>query len=96
MFLTYTMMLARSRFAWFPLHPIGLLIAQSYPIGTIWFSIFIGWMFKVLVMRFGGTDSYRKITPLFLGLALGDMAMMLFWLVVDGYYGRVGHKLMPG
>jgi len=95
-FLTYGMMLARSRFAWFPLHPIGLLISQSYPISAIWFSIFIGWMFKVLIMRFGGTDSYRKTTPLFLGLALGDVAMMLFWLVIDGWQGHVGHKLMPG
>ncbi|BCM88962.1 hypothetical protein IAD21_00804 [Abditibacteriota bacterium] len=95
-FITYIMMLARSRFAWFPLHPIGLLISQTYPMATIWFSIFIGWLFKILVMRFGGTDSYRKTTPLFLGLALGDVTMMLFWLVVDGYYGRVGHKLMPG
>ena len=42
--LTYGMMLARSRFAWFPLHPIGLLISQSYPIGQIWFSVFLaGW-----------------------------------------------------
>lgn len=47
-------------------------------------------------MRFGGTDSYRKTTPLFLGLALGNVAMMLFWLVVDGYLGHVNHKLMPG
>ncbi len=95
-FLTYAMMIARSRFAWFPLHPIGLLLSQTYPMGAIWFSILIGWLFKVLVMRFGGTDSYRKSTPLFLGLALGDVAMMLFWLVIDGWQGRVGHKLMPG
>ncbi len=93
---TYAMMLARSRFAWFPLHPIGLLVAQSYPIGQIWFSVFIGWGCKVLVTRFGGTDTYRKTTPLFLGLALGDVAMMLFWVVIDGWQGRVGHKLMPG
>ena len=95
-FLTYSMMLARSRFAWFPLHPIGLLLSQTYPMSTIWFSIFIGWLFKVLVMKFGGTDSYRKTTPLFLGLVLGDVAMMLFWLVIDGWQGHVNHKLMPG
>lgn len=94
--MTYGMMLARSRFAWFPLHPIGFLVSQSYPITQIWFSVFIGWMCKVLVTRFGGTDTYRKTTPLFLGLALGDVAMMLFWLVIDGWQGRVGHKLMPG
>ena len=96
MLMTYGMMLARSRFAWFPLHPIGFLIAHSYPIGQIWFSIFLGWLAKVLVTRFGGTDVYRRTTPLFLGLALGAIFMMLFWLVIDGWQGRVGHKLMPG
>ena len=94
--LTYGMMLARSRFAWFPLHPIGLLISQSYPIGQIWFSVFLGWLFKVLITKFGGTDSYRKGVPLFLGLALGDVMMMIFWLVIDGWQGKSGHKLMPG
>ena len=94
--LTYGMMLARSRFAWFPLHPIGLLISQTYPIGQIWFSVFLGWLFKVVITRFGGTDSYRKGVPLFLGLALGDVMMMIFWLVIDGWQGKVGHKLMPG
>lgn len=95
-FLTYGMMLARSRFAWFPLHPIGFLVSQSYPIGELWFSVFLGWGAKVLVNRFGGSETYRKTTPLFLGLALGDVAAMLFWLVIDGWQGRVGHKFMPG
>ena len=94
--LTYGMMLARSRFAWFPLHPIGLLLAQSYPIASLWFSVFLGWLFKVLISKFGGTDSYRKGVPLFLGLALGDVMMMIFWLVIDGWQGKSGHKLMPG
>ena len=94
--LTYGMMSMRSRFAWFPLHPIGLLIAQTYPIATLWFSVFLGWGFKILISRFGGTDSYRKGVPLFLGLALGDVMMMLFWLVIDGWQGKSGHKLMPG
>lgn len=94
--LTYALMLARSRFAWFPLHPIGFLISQSYPISEIWFSIFLGWWAKVLVARFGGAAAYRKLTPLFLGLILGDVAMMLFWLIIDGWQGRIGHKLMPG
>ena len=94
--LTYLMMLARSRFAWFPLHPIGLLLSQTYPINQMWFSVFLGWLFKVTITKFGGTDSYRKGIPLFLGLALGDVMMMLFWLVIDAWQGKVGHKLMPG
>jgi hypothetical protein len=94
--LTYVVMLARSRFLWFPLHPLGFLMSLTYPMHMLWFSIFLGWLCKVLITRFGGSDTYRKTTPAFLGLALGDVTMMLFWLLVDGWVGRIGHKLMPG
>ncbi len=90
------LMLMRARFAWFPLHPIGYLMATSYPASAFWFSIFIGWTAKTLLGRYGGTDSSRRALPFFLGLALGDVCMMLFWICVDGYFGRTGHQLMPG
>lgn len=94
--LTYGMMLARSRYLWFPFHPIGYLMCLTYPMNQLWFSIFIGWLFKVLITRFGGSDSYRKVVPLFLGLALGDVIAMLFWLCIDGWQGHGVHQLMPG
>jgi hypothetical protein len=94
--LTYGMMVARTRFLWFPLHPLGFLMCLTYPIQRLWFSTFLGWMAKTLIMRFGGSDTYRKATPLFLGLALGDVFMMLVWLLIDAWQGRVGHQLMPG
>ncbi len=92
---TWVCMAMRARFAWFPFHPIGLLMAQTYPAQMFWFSIFLAWLIKTLVLRFGGTSSYRKLTPMFLGLALGDVAMMLFWLAIDGWQGRTLHTLMP-
>ncbi len=93
--LTFGMMLARSRFAAFPFHPIGYLMCVTFPAKMLWFSIFLGWLCKVVITRFGGVESYRKMIPAFLGLALGDVAMILFWLVIDGWQGRVGHQLMP-
>ncbi len=94
--LTYGMMVARSRMLWFPFHPMGYLMGLTYPTKTFWTSIFIGWLCKVVITRYGGVDSYRKAIPLFLGLALGDVAMMLFWIIIDGWQGRSGHLLMPG
>ncbi len=93
--LTWGMMLMRSRFAWFPFHPIGYLLSLTFAAQMFWFSFFLGWLAKTLITRFGGNDSYRKAMPGFLGLALGDVTMMLFWLAVDGLNGRVGHLLMP-
>jgi len=93
---TMTMVFARSRLAWFPLHPLGYLMAFTLPLHLFWFSIFVGWLAKSLITRFGGHDTVRKTTPLFLGLALGDVTMMLFWIIIDGWQGRTGHQLMPG
>ncbi|HEX8550457.1 MAG TPA: DUF6785 family protein [Abditibacteriaceae bacterium] len=94
--LTYLMMVARSRFLWFPFHPIGYLVALTYPMNQLWFSIFLGWLCKVLITRFGGSDSYKKVTPAFLGLVLGEVLAMLFWLLIDGWQGTMRHQLMPG
>ncbi|MDF2440469.1 MAG: hypothetical protein JWN98_1453, partial [Abditibacteriota bacterium] len=93
---TYAIMLARSRLTFFPLHPVGYLMALSYPSATFWSSIFLGWLCKVVITRFGGNETYRKTIPLFLGLVLGDVAMILFWVIIDGWQGRTSHLLMPG
>jgi len=93
--LTCGMMVARSRFLWFPFHPIGYIMCAPFALYTLWFSIFLGWFFKSLITRFGGTDSYRKAVPAFLGLALGDVSMMVMWVIIDAWQGRTGHILLP-
>lgn len=92
---TYGMMLARSRLVWFPLHPIGLMMSVPFALASMWFSIFVGWLFKTLISRFGGADGYRKTIPLFLGLALGDICMVVFWVAIDAWQGRTNHSLLP-
>lgn len=59
-------------------------IISKHPMFLFWFSIFLGWLCKVLTTRFGGTSVYRQVTPAFLGLIPGDVATM-FWLVIDGW-----------
>jgi hypothetical protein len=93
--MTLGIMMARSRFLWFPLHPIGILMCVPFAMFTMWVSIMLGWLIKVVIMRFGGSDSYRKMIPAFLGLALGDMVMVAFWVAIDGWQGRTGHSLLP-
>jgi len=92
---TWGMMAARARLTWFPLHPIGLVMCVPFAMHAMWLSIFLGWSAKVLITRFGGTDSYRKVIPLFLGLALGDIVMVVFWIAIDAWQGRTGHALLP-
>lgn len=92
---TYSIILARSRLLWFPLHPLGYLLALTAPTQRAWFSFFLGWLAKKLVTRFGGHDTYRKLVPAFLGLILGEVSMFLLWLIIDAWQGRSGHGLLP-
>jgi hypothetical protein len=75
---------------------LGLLMSLSYPLSRLWFSIFLGWGCKALIMRFGGVDTYRRLIPVFLGLILGEVIMILFWLIIDGCQGRIAHQLNAG
>lgn len=93
--MTWGMMVMRSRFAWFPLHPIGLLMCVPFAMHAMWLSIMLGWAAKVTITRFGGNDSYRKAVPMFLGVALGDITMIIFWVAIDAWQGRTGHALLP-
>jgi len=92
---TVAMTAARGRFAWFPLHPLGYLLALTAPTQRAWFSFFLGWAAKVTVTRFGGHDTYRKVVPLALGVILGEASMFIFWLLIDGWQGRAGHGMLP-
>lgn len=93
--LTWGIMCMRARYAWFPLHPIGLLMMVPFAMHAMWLSIALGWACKVLISKFGGTEAYRKAIPFFLGVALGDIVMAVFWVVIDGWQGRTGHALLP-
>jgi hypothetical protein len=94
--LTWGIVLARAHYSWFILHPIGLLMWSPFVTHVFWVSIFLGWLCKGLIMRYGGADAYRRLTPAFLGLAFGDLLMMLIWAAIDAWQGRSFHFLMAG
>ena len=86
----------RQRFVWFPFHPVGFIMMQTYPMKTLWFSTFIGWAIKSVIMKYGGAKVLVASLPMFLGVAFGDIFMMVVWLVIDAITGTHNHYLMPG
>jgi hypothetical protein len=80
--LVSTLAACRLRFAWWPLHPIGFLMLYTYPTNKLWLSIFLGWLAKNLILRFGGTRMYTNAKPFFLGLIVGESAAAGFWLAM--------------
>ena len=84
----------RQRFVWWPLHPIGFPIATTYPIVAYdWFALFMAWVFKGLILRYGGVRAYRFMVPFFLGLVLGEFFTACMWVFIDGAYGVEGNMI---
>ncbi len=72
----------RSLFLRFPLHPLGYAMVTSYG-SPIWGPFFIVWLIKSIVLRVGGMRLYRQLIPLFIGIVLGHFftaGMIWGWL----------------
>ena len=81
------LMLARQILVWWPLHPIGYPISAVWLMEQLWFSIFLAWLLKLLVMKYGGPKLFRRSRPFFLGLILGQFSIAGFWLIIDFFTG---------
>jgi hypothetical protein len=66
--------------AW-PLHPIGLLMVDSYYANAAWPSVFLGWLCSALVLRYGGSRAYRLAGRVFVGIIVGDILAGVYWSV---------------
>lgn len=77
----------RTRFWWWPFHPLGYAMGCAWPPIVYWSMFFVGWLVKSLIMRYGGAPTYRRFRPFFLGLILGEFSAALLWAVLRGAFG---------
>ena len=78
----------RTRFPMFPFHPAGYAVASStLTFGWLWFSVFMSWGIKYLILRFGGIRLYHRVLPLFLGLILGQFVVGGTWVLIRLIWG---------
>ncbi len=84
------LMLCRYSFAWWPIHPAGLAVGLTHPTFHVWFSVFLAWLVKVIVLKVGGISLYRRTRPVFLGMILGAFTTAGVWLFIDYATGHPG------
>jgi len=85
----------RTRFVWWPLHPIGYAVANTGALDWIWFPILIGWLCKAVILRYGGIKLYRTCLPFFMGLFIGDYAISGILSLVFLATGHSGYRTFP-
>ena len=73
----------RTRFLWWPFHPVGYLVSGSFGLFRLWVPIFVTWLIKSLLLRYGGLEWFRRARPLFFGLIIGEFCAAFLRTVVD-------------
>ena len=97
------LLILRYRLPWWPIHPIGFTIPLTYATRNSVFAILIAWIFKSVVLRFGGVSLYDRTRPICLGMvvgyALGVGLSFLgdyLWFFGDGHGGHSWEKAGEG
>lgn len=90
------LMLARWYYVWWPLHPLGYPIGPTGIMDHLWFDMFLAWLIKVSVLRYGGVALYRRTRPFFMGMIAGHIVPGGLFLFVDHFTGMVGNVIFWG
>ena len=85
------LMLAQNRFLWWPFHPLGFPISCVFD--RMWFSVFVAWLIKGVVLKYGGPAIYNRMKPIFLGLILGEAVVGTVWVIIDYFTGKINNHL---
>lgn len=49
----------------------------------IWGSVFVAWLVKKLIIKYGGMNTYKRAKPFFVGLVVGALVSIFAWNMVD-------------
>lgn len=85
----------KRQFLWWPLYPVGYAVGNGWAIGWMWFSIFLGWLFKRILFTGGGVRAYRRALPLFLGLIFGQFLAGSLWSLLGVIFSKNMYTLFP-
>ena len=87
------LMWIRHHFLWWPFNPLGYAISANWKTGHIFGSALLAWLFKLVILKYGGARLYKSLRPFFLGLILGEIVAAGSWLVLDYITGHMGSFL---
>lgn len=79
----------------FPFHPVGFAVSSSWSMNVLWTSMFIAWLIKTIVLRYGGLKLYRRVLPIFLGLIVGDCIVGCSWTILGAITNLPSYRFFP-
>ena len=85
----------RMKIGWFPFHPVGYAVSSSWSMHLLWLPMFIAWLVKLVMLRYGGLRLYRRALPFFLGVILGECVAGSVWTIVGIVFNVPSYAFWP-
>ena len=82
------MTIARYYFSWWPISPIGFVVAAGGPARNAFFPVFLAWLLKTILIRIGGVRLYQAVQPLMIGIMVGYVLGSAVAILADYWYFR--------
>ena len=93
--LMWFLMGLQQRVSWWPIHPLGLAMGgTTFTFGVMWFNVFVAWLIKAVVLKYGGGRLYRQTRFFFIGMILGAFVVAGTWLFIDYFTGKQGNVVL--
>ena len=80
------MIVARYLFSWWPISPIGFVVAAGGPARHAFFPVLLAWLLKTILIRVGGVRLYQEVQPLMIGIMVGYVLGSAVAILADFLY----------
>jgi len=82
--------------SWWPVHYVGFALGDAWVMGWAWWSVFLCWLVKYFILKFGGQTLYERYKPLFLGMICGQLMCGGTWMIIDFCTAEVANYVYIG
>jgi hypothetical protein len=86
---------AALRWTGWPFMPVGYLMSSTFYAHVSWFSILLGWLCKVMIVKYGGASLFQKAKPFFVGMIFGEAVAAGLWLIITLILAQTGYDYHP-
>lgn len=73
----------RTRFSWFPLHPVGYLLSANFGVDYYWFGLLLALLVKSFITRYFGLPGYKHLRHVALGILLAEYSAETLWMTIS-------------
>ena len=84
---TALLMVMKMQFLSWPLHPVALPIACAWIMDAYVPAVFVAWVIKAAIMRYGGLRLHRLALPFFIGLIVGSAVVSFVRTIIAAALG---------